>query len=79
VGPVPEQVLAKDFNSGWGQHRYEVAQGFHPAFVRFRGVMAEAVLDQASDVMHAQPELVWRSHEAEGWEGPPAVWASWAA
>jgi len=72
------KYVTKDLDGHSGLHRYEVAQGFQPTFVRFGGVTAESVLNQASGVMQAEPEVVWRSSEAD-WEGPPAVWAAWAA
>jgi hypothetical protein len=40
------KYVTKDLSSGGGLHRYEVAQGFQPAFVRF-GVTVQSVLDQA--------------------------------
>jgi hypothetical protein len=61
-----------------GQHRYEVAQGFQPRTVTITAATIDEVLDQAAIAVGAQPERVWRSSEREDWEGPPAVWASWA-
>jgi hypothetical protein len=73
------KYVTKDLAGHGGLHRYEVAQGFQPMFLRLGGVTAESVLDQASGVMGADPEVVWRSSDAQDWEGPPAVWAAWAA
>lgn len=58
-------------------HRYEVAQGFQPTSVRLHGRMLGDVLAQASDVMRRRPIQVWQSQIADGWLGPPSVWASW--
>jgi hypothetical protein len=60
-----------------GLHRYEVAQGFQPTFTQVRGLDLRSVLEQAAAVMGAAPDYVWQSQTAEGWAGPPAVWASW--
>lgn len=61
-----------------GLHRYEVAQGFQPRMVSISGASADEVLSWAETYMGAIPERVWRSRDEEGWDGPPAVWASWA-
>jgi hypothetical protein len=60
-----------------GLHRYEVGQGFQPATQRLWGRTAEHAIDVASKVMGRPPVRVWSSTEAEDWQGPPAVWASW--
>lgn len=61
-----------------GLHRYEVAQGFQPKKSTFSGTSAEEVLAWAESCMGTAPEYLWRSRDQEKWEGPPAVWASWA-
>ena len=61
-----------------GLHRYEVAQGFQPEKVELSGESDVAVIEQASELMGAQPEVVWRSAEQEGWRAPPAYWCAWA-
>jgi hypothetical protein len=60
-----------------GLHRYEVAQGFQPPVLPFTGTTAEGCLAQASAHMGAEPSSLWRSEDAPGWQGPPAVWAAW--
>lgn len=62
-----------------GLHRYEVAQGFQPDRVRLYGRTAEEALAVASRQMGAPPQLTWSSAETVDWQGPPALWASWAA
>ncbi|QXC59115.1 hypothetical protein KSP35_11885 [Aquihabitans sp. G128] len=88
TGPLGEArraagYLAKYVGKGFedvslpGLHRYEVAQGFEPQMVKLRGRTLDAVMVQAVEVMGAEPGYVWQSQIAEGWQGPPAVWASW--
>jgi hypothetical protein len=61
-----------------GLHRYEVAQGFQPATIRFTGRRYEDVVAAACEHMGGGlPEYVWRSWEQEGWIAPPAVWVQW--
>jgi hypothetical protein len=60
-----------------GLHRYEVAQGFQPQAVRITGEHLGDVLGQASQRMGARPSYVWQSQVEDGWNRPPAVWASW--
>ncbi len=60
-------------------HRYALAHGFAPGFERLHGPSAEQVLDQAVALMGAEPQRVWSSADTVDWQGPPAVWASWAA
>ncbi len=73
------KYLAKDLGEGAsGLHRYEVAQGFQPRAVSLDGATADDVLRWAETVMDGPPAYLWRSRDQEGWEGPPAVWASWA-
>jgi len=72
------KYVSKDPASGSGLHRYEVAQGFQPERVAVWGRTAEAALAKASDIFGCEPEKVWRSQDEERWDGPPAVWASWA-
>ena len=74
------KYIGKDFDHDrmTGLHRYEVAQGFQPETVQLWGRSAEDVIEQASDLMGGKPPaIVWTSDQAEGWEGPPAVWVSW--
>ena len=61
-----------------GLHRYEVAQGFGPKVRRLTGPTLGDVLAQAAAVMGAEPADVWDSAEQSDWDGPHAVWASWA-
>ena len=62
-----------------GLHRYDVAQGFQPAKVQVHGRTLDEALSKACAVMGGrQPSIVWSSTDTEKWEGPPAVWASWA-
>lgn len=60
-----------------GLHRYEVAQRFQPQAVKVTGRSLDEVLAAASQRMGARPSYVWQSQVADGWSGPPAVWASW--
>jgi hypothetical protein len=73
------KYVGKDLGDGEasGLHRYEVAQGFQPRSVTLDGSTADEVLGWAETVMDARPAYLWRSREQEGWQGPPAVWASW--
>lgn len=73
------KYVGKDLGLGEvaGLHRYEVAQGFQPRTVSLDGSTADEVLGWAETVMDGPPAYLWRSREQEGWEGPPAVWASW--
>jgi hypothetical protein len=74
------KYLGKDLDGakGFGLHRYEIAQGFQPRAVPIAAATMEEALARAAELMGATPERVWRSNEHEEWEGPPAVWASWA-
>jgi hypothetical protein len=58
-------------------HRYDVAQGFQPPVMRFRGRWSGQVLGSAVEVMGAAPTQSWSSDDSEGWQGPPAVWFAW--
>ncbi|MCU1674641.1 MAG: hypothetical protein JWN77_2754 [Frankiales bacterium] len=62
-----------------GMHRYEVAEGFQPRRLRVEGRSLPNVLDEASAVFGVEPDRVWLSQNEKDWQGPPAVWASWAA
>ena len=74
------KYVTKDAEQGWdGLHRYEVAQGFQPRRVGFTATTGHDALAQMSSQMARRPEYVWWSSETEDWQGPPAVWASWAA
>lgn len=59
------------------RHRYDVAQGFQPDKVVIRARSCSEVLLLASRTLGSAPTRVWHSSDAEDWEGPPAVWASW--
>lgn len=75
------KYVGKDLASGGqpsGLHRYEVAQWFQPRAVPITGTSAAEVIDWAGTYMGAAPDRVWRSSDEERWDGPPAVWASWA-
>jgi hypothetical protein len=62
-----------------GLHRYEVAQGFQPSFVRVWGATAAEVVERACDLFDGQRlETVWSSRHERVWLGLPAVWVSWA-
>lgn len=63
-----------------GLHRFDVAQGFRPHKVVVHGVSCDDVIEQAcAHFKGLWPDKVWRSSDVEDWQGPPAVWASWAA
>jgi hypothetical protein len=75
------KYVGKDLAAGGqasGLHRYEVAQGFQPRAVQINGTSADEVIEWADTYMGAAPERVWRSRDEEWWDGPPAIWASWA-
>lgn len=61
-----------------GLHRFDVAQGFQPRAVPLTGRSSDDVLMQACERAGALPARVWSSAQAEGWQGPPAVWFQWA-
>ena len=60
-----------------GLHRYEVAQGFAPRCEGSLGRSSDEVLAWAAERMGAPPAYVASSSEWVGYEGPPAVFASW--
>jgi hypothetical protein len=62
-----------------GLHRYEVAQGFQPRRQTFTARTGQQALAAMSEQMTRAPEYVWWSSDQPEWQGPPAVWASWAA
>ncbi len=75
------KYVGKDLAAGGqpsGLHRYEVAQGFQPRKVSIGGTSADDVIEWAETYMGAPAERVWRSRDEEAWDGPPALWASWA-
>ncbi len=73
------KYVTKVYESGDGQHGYEVAQGYQPKAVEVRGrteadVMRTLVVSMAA----GEPEHVWRSADAAEWRGPPCGWMGWA-
>jgi hypothetical protein len=75
------KYVGKDLASGGqppGRHRYEVAQGYQPRGVPIAGRSADEVIEWAETFMGSPAERVWRSRDEEAWDGPPAIWASWA-
>lgn len=60
-----------------GLHRYEVAQGFQPQPVPVLGRTVDEAIAAACEIVGGPPAYVWLSDREEGWQGPPAVWASW--
>lgn len=61
------------------RHRYDVAQGFQPQRVQVWGRTADEVIGLASETFGGMAPLRrWSSNDAEGWQGPPAVWVQWA-
>jgi len=74
------KYVTKDVGQDWaGLHRYEVGQGFQPKRVSFTAATGLEALSKMSAQMSRRPEYVWWSSTVEDWQGPPAVWASWAA
>jgi hypothetical protein len=73
------KYIVKDAQSLQGLHRYEVAQGFQPRRESFTAATGAEALTAICNKMARAPEYVWWSSEEEDWQGPPAVWASWAA
>ncbi|NHC14122.1 hypothetical protein G9H71_10045 [Motilibacter sp. E257] len=76
------KYVAKSFSDDdrpAGLHRYDVAQGFQPRKQRLTATSSAGVLAAASAVMGSAPERIWSSAEVEDWQGPPALWAQWAA
>lgn len=61
-----------------GLHRYEVAQGFGPKVHRLTGATLAEVMDLAVAIIGAEPADYWDSNDKPDWDGPHAVWASWA-
>jgi len=73
------KYIVKDTQALQGLHRYEVAQGFQPRREAFTATTGAEALAQITEQMARPPEYVWWSSEVEDWQGPPAVWVSWAA
>ena len=76
------KYVSKDFTADLASrqaslHRYEVAEGFQPVAHQLHGRSRASVLEQACAVMGARPSLSWYSENAEGWQGPPAMWFAW--
>lgn len=61
-----------------GLHRYDLAQGFQPAFTRVTGRSADDVMGQASERFGSVPSYRWSSAEVPNWRGGVAIWAQWA-
>jgi hypothetical protein len=75
------KYVAKSFDDARvpRRHRYDVAQGFQPERVQVWGRSADDVIGRASEVFGGlAPVRRWSSNDAEGWQGPPAVWVQWA-
>ena len=75
------KYVGKDLAAGGrppGLHRYEVAQGYQPRVIRFDGRTADEVIAWAETYMGRTAERIWRSRDEGAWDGPPAIWASWA-
>lgn len=74
------KYVSKTFDSSAldGRHRYDVAQGFQPPYVRIEGRCADETLDAACEVMGAKPAKSWSSDDVLSWDGPPARWFQWA-
>lgn len=63
-----------------GLHRFDVAQDFQPERVRVYGRTSDEALAAAAALMGSSvPVRLWDSRGEPSWQGPPAVWASWAA
>jgi hypothetical protein len=71
-------VKAFDDPSSFGLHRYEVAQGFAPEVLEFEGRTAGEVIGDAVACMGSVADYVSASWEWEGYDGPPALFLSWA-
>jgi hypothetical protein len=76
---LAKYVTKEATDSLGGLHRYEVAQGFQPRRQAFTAATGAEALATISQGMGRPPEYVWWSSETEDWQGPPAVWAQWAA
>lgn len=83
AGGYLAKYVAKSFTDpverALGSHRYDVAEGFQPAQIRFHGRSRTDVLQLASAHLGHAPRAVWDSAESESWQGPPTVWAQWGA
>jgi hypothetical protein len=74
------KYVTKDFDvrPRGARHRYALAHGFAPTFMRLHGRTADEVIERASVAMGGvAPETVWSSAEVADWQGPPAVWVQW--
>jgi hypothetical protein len=75
------KYVAKTFEPGavrtMGSHRYDLAQGFSPRPIAISGTSAVDVISQASVAFGTGPTTEWSSASADGWDGPPAIWAQW--
>ena len=80
AGRYLAKYAAKDAVAGGqpaGLHRYEVGQGFQPPSMSIDAATADEALEWATLLMGGEPEYVWRSRDQEGWDRPPAIFASW--
>jgi hypothetical protein len=72
------KYVGKAFRSGdKKQHRYDVAQGFQPRWVRFTGASLDEVIEDATSRMGGQPSRVHHSWDWEDWHGPITKWMQW--
>jgi len=58
-------------------HRYDLAQGFTPSKLRFRGNTSEEVVNEAISRMAQEPVTFWNSNNDSEWTKPPAIWMAW--
>jgi hypothetical protein len=74
------KYVGKDLGrtDGSGLHRYDLAQGFQPRSVDIDGRTSHEVIEWAETYMGSKAQYVWRSRDEEEWQGPPALFASWA-
>lgn len=71
------KYLSKDIGGSGGLNRYDCAQGFQPKAEPITARTLDEAVGAASDRMGAEPEIVFRPDQVEGFQGPPAVWLSW--
>ena len=61
----------------FGLHRYEVAQGFQPAYRMVEGRDRRSALAKAVEILGPDIEHEWYSEGIPDWGGPPAMTATW--